>query len=537
MSAKHDTFTPLLEAAPSIARRLVRVARSDDEQATLDGILREVDRFCRKEIDGLVIDKRGALGADLLQTLADMGWFGLTVPEEHGGAGLSLSAATEVMARLSSYNGSLATCVGLHSGLALYGLIKLASPELQAKYLPSIAAGERIAAFAATEPNAGSDIGSIKTLLREEDGKLLLSGSKCYVTNGGFAGVLTVIAASPGLGGARSGHTMLVVDPTWKGVSRQAEENKLGLKGSSTITIDFDDVEIPRDHLIGEPSKGLELAHKALTWGRTFMAAGCLGSAKAALEEARAHTADRVQFGRPLAKFPLVREQLAGCAADVYAIESVIRLVCDVHDAGTGDIALDSTVAKVIGSEKTWDVIDRGLQLMGGAGFIEEYGMARRLRDVRVTRIFEGANDVLRLHLASATLGWPRAGLQQFPALTANVPAPLKQAAGTFDTLLGEVGASVAEIQKKYGFKLFERQALQSVMSDTLIPTYAMLAVLLRASGRIRNDATPETSRELATALLACQRLEAESRASLAIMRRGADDASLALADAVLAEG
>jgi len=208
--------------------------------------------------------------------------------------------------------------------------------------------------------------------------------------------------------------------------------------------------------------------------------------------------------------------------------------VCDIHDAGMGDIALDSTVAKVLGSEKTWDVIDRGLQLMGGAGFIEDYGMARRLRDVRVTRIFEGANDVLRLHLASATLGWPRAGLLAFPSLAPQVSAPLRESASRFDVLLAEVGAAVADIQKKYGFKLFERQGLQSVMSDTLIPTYGMLAVLLNATARVKSDAAPDTSRELATALLACQRLERQARASLPVMLRGADDAALALADAVL---
>lgn len=532
MRAKTDLFTPVIQAAAKIGPRLTRSGRNEEEATVLNSLLREVNRYCEKQIDGLAIDKRGALGKEVLDAVAERGWFGLTIPEQYGGAGLSMSAATRVVSELSTYNGSLATCVGLHSGLALYSLIHLATPELRAKYLPEIATGERIAAFCATEPNAGSDIAAMKTVLVEEGGELKLRGSKCYVTNGGFAGMLTVVASSPGLGGARSGHTMVVVDPAWPGVSRQAEENKLGLKGSSTITIDFDDVVIPRDHVIGEFSKGLDLAHEALTWGRSFMAAGCLGSALAAVREARAHIAERTQFGRTLDQFPLVREQMAGAIADVYAIESVVRLVCDIFDDGRG-IALDSTVAKVLASERTWNVIDRGVQLMGGAGFIEETGMPRRLRDVRVTRIFEGANDVLRLHLASATLGWPKAALTSIPALSPSVRKPLEEPAREFDTLIAELGAELATIQKTYGFKLFQRQPLQAAMSDAIIPAYGMMAVLIRASAAIGDGG--DASVELATARLAAARLHAEARTALDVVRRGADDGALALADAVLA--
>ncbi|HNZ24314.1 MAG TPA: acyl-CoA dehydrogenase family protein [Polyangiaceae bacterium] len=536
MPGKTNLFTPILEAFRQIGPRLATSGRTQEEQEVVASILREVNRYCRKEVDGLAIDRRGALGQEMLDAVAERGWFGLTIPEEYGGAGLSMSAATRIATEICKYNGSLATCVALHSGLALYGLIHLASKDLQSRYLPEIAAGQRIAAFCATEPNAGSDIGSMRTLLYEQDGIFRLRGSKSYVTNGGFAGVLTVIASSPGLGGARGGHTMVVIDPSWTGVHKQAEENKLGLKGPSTITIDFDDVEVPRDHVIGEVSKGLDLAHEALTWGRSFMAAGCLGSAMAAVQEAREHIAGRVQFGRTLDQFPLVREQMAAAMADVYTVETVLRLVCDVFDSRSGDIALDSTVAKVLGSERAWNVIDRGLQLMGGAGFIEETGMPRRLRDVRVTRIFEGANDVLRLHLASATLGWPRAGLQEFPEVSPLVPAPLRTEAERFDEMLREVGVCLASIQKQYGFKLFQRQSLQSVMADAIMATYGMMAVLVRAAASVQDQDTPETCVELATAKLACKRLESEARLALQTMTRGADDEALTLANAVLAQ-
>lgn len=536
MASKQDMFTPILASFAELSRSIAQPSRDPDEGEVLGTLLGEVRRYGRTHVDSAAIDKRGALGKEMLGQVAEQGWFGLTIPEHLGGAGLSMKAATSVVTELCTFNGSLATCVGLHSGLGLYCLIKLASPALQQKYLPHVASGERIAAFAATEPNAGSDIASVRTTLTESDGKLLLNGTKCYVTNGGLCGVLTVLASSPGLGGARSGHTMVLVDPSWPGVLRGAEENKLGLKGSSTITIDFENVEIPRDHVLGEVSKGLEHAHAALTWGRTFMAAGCLGSAQAAFDQAKAYTAERMQFGRTLDRFPLVREQLAQCAADIYAIESVIRLVTDVFDKGLGDIALDSTVAKILASEGSWSVIDRGVQLMGGMGYIEEAGMARRLRDVRVTRIFEGANDVLRLHMASATLSWSPAAWAAMPKTEELVASHLKEAARGFDRLLAKVGEGLARIRKTHGFKLFDRQSLQSAMADVMIPTYAMMAALLRASGSVPGDATRQTSRELATALYAMERLEHQAEAALVVMERVSAAPGTDKVEAVLAE-
>ena len=327
---------------------------------------------------------------------------------------------------------------------------------------------------------------------------------------------------------------MVAGDPSWPGVHRQGEEKKLGLKGSSTISIDFDDVLIPPDHVIGERSKGMDLAHRALTWGRTFMAAGCVGAAEAALVEARAHTAERVQFGRPLAALPLVREQTAAALADTYASETVIRLVCDLEDAVAEDIVLPSTIAKIYGSETAWSTIDRCLQLMGGTGYIEEAGVARRLRDMRVTRIFEGANDVLRLHLASAVLGWSADELRGLRALAPRVPRELVEPAARFDELLADLVERLIEIRSQYAYRLFAKQALQSKMADAIILVYAMLAVLLRATGSLGGAAEP--GRSLALAELALVRLEAQARAALGALAEPEPSRLGQLVDDVLAE-
>lgn len=514
MAASTNSFDAVLQQADVLAPRLCRDSRDDDEGQVLDALLIEIRKWCAKNVDPAAIDERGALGRPMLDAVAEQGWFGLTVPEEHGGAGLSLKAAMRAVTELTGFNGSLGTCVGLHSGLALYSLINLASPALKERYLPEVAAGKRIAAFAATEPNAGSDIASMRTTLSEENGTLRLNGSKCYVTNGGLCDVLTVVARSPGLGGAKAGHTVVIVDPAWKGVTRGREEKKLGLKGSSTITIDFEDVEIPVDHVVGELSKGMDHAHASLTWGRTFMAAGCLGAMRAAIQEAREHTAQRVQFGRQLAAFPLVRDQMAGCIADLYAAESVVRLVCDLYETRGGGIGTDSAIAKVISSEFAWSTIDRCLQLMGGTGYIEEAGMARRLRDLRVTRIFEGANDVLHMHIASGILGWKPEGLRDWPRLTPMVSEGLAAPAKRFDDLMTELGELLITIRKVHGFKLFDRQVLQYSIADAIIAVYSMIPVLLRA-----NASGNETER--ATAMLACSRLDDMARVALEKVHAG----------------
>lgn len=536
MAATSDMFTRVVQRSDRVIPRLVTHGRTQDERDVLSAILREVRRFGNEQVDGADIDKRGALGQALLYGVSERGWFGLTVPEKFDGAGLSLSASTRVINELCFFNGSLATCVALHSGLAMYSLLYFANEHLQQKYLPDIAAGNRIAAFCATEPEAGSDIGAMRTLLYRDGGQLKLRGSKCYVTNGGIAGILTVVASSPHLGGARSGHSLVLVDPSWPGVHRQSEEHKLGLKGSSTISIDFDDVLIADDHVIGQFSKGLDMAHEALTWGRTFMAAGCLGSARAAIAEAREHIGYRVQFGRTLDQFPLVRQQMASAIADAYAVEATLRLVCDTFDSGDAPIALESSILKVMASETSWNIIDRGIQLMGGAGFLEDTGMPRRLRDVRVTRIFEGANDVLQLHLASATLKWSRTSLTQMPSLTPLVAKQFSAYAQTYDKVAQQLGNAIAAVQKKYAFRLFEQQMLQENMAKAIIATYGLLAVVLRVCATMHQNSEQTRPAEMATASLAAHRLACTARHAIEEMQFVQDNRTDDLVGTVLAD-
>lgn len=502
--AATDPFTVALTHRRDLTPRLRREAM--DEAELISAIVAEIREFCVRHVDSARIDREGRLGQELLTAVAQRGWFGLTIPAEHGGAALSLAAATRVVTELACHDGSLGTCVGLHNGLALHALLHVGSLEARHRYLRDAASGRRIAAFAATEPEAGSDIAAVKTTLRQRGTGYVLDGGKCYVTNGGLAGLFTVLAKSPGLGGARAGHTLVLVDGSAPGLSRSGEENKLGLKGSSTVSVFFDGVEVPADHVLGLPSQGLVHAHGALSWGRTFLAAGCLGSARAALAIAREHCARREQFGRPLERFPLVRDALTEADAELLAVESTLRLVTALYDARCGDLALPSTLLKVLASESAWAVIDSSLQLMGGAGYMEENGIARRLRDVRITRIFEGANDVLRVSVAAATLTWQTSGLAD---LRLGATSAFAAEADAVASELRALAQTVDAVRQRHGFRLFGEQRVSADLATAITHGFAALAVLLRANAE--EDVTHEG---FASAMELCLRRARAARES-----------------------
>lgn len=323
-----------------------------------------------------------------------MGLFGLTLPEAYGGAGLGLGAAGRVIASLARHDRSVATTLGLHLGLGTRGLVRWGTSAQHERWIPRLATGEILGAFAATEPGAGSDLTALRTLIEASGDGLTVTGPKIFVTNGGLAGLYTVAGRSPGLGGMRKGQSVVLVERGDDGLTVGAEEDKLGLRASSTTTLDLDGVSLAHDRLLGAPGTGADMLRHILSWGRTVMAAGCCGTAAEALRRTRRHTSTRVQFGRPLDQLLVVREQLADMAATLFAMEALVRYVSQDE----ASLEVRSLSAKVLASEGSGEICDLALQLHGGYGYVEETGIALMVRDGRITRIFEGANDVLRIH-------------------------------------------------------------------------------------------------------------------------------------------
>jgi hypothetical protein len=297
--------------------------------------------------------------------------------------------------------------------------------------------------LATTEPDAGSDLTALRTTIRAEGDGLAVSGSKIFVTNGGYARLFTVSGRSPGLGGARRGQSVVLLEKGDRGLEVGAEEDKLGLRASSTTTLSLEDVRVPGDRLLGPPGAGAELLRHILSWGRTVMAAGCCGTADAAFQKARAHCASRVQFARPLIQLGVVREQLADMAATLFAARALV-----VWASGDEErLEVRSLSAKVLASEGAGDVCDLALQLHGGYGYIEETGLALIVRDARITRIFEGANDVLRIHRGL----FAAAGETFVTGPDDTVPTPLR---ARLAALTAEVAGEVTVARDRLGLKL-----------------------------------------------------------------------------------
>lgn len=372
--------------------------------APLLPVLRE---FLRREVRPLEIDAGHAIPSEVLRGLAELGLFGVTLPEVYGGAGCSASDAVQVVATLAERDRSVATTVGLHLGLGTRGLVAFGSRAQHERWLPRLASGQCIAAFATTEPQAGSDLSALASLATPTADGLSLSGTKLYVTNGGLCSLLTVTASTPGLGGAARGTSLLLVEPGARGVHRQPEERKLGLRGSSTTAFVFDDCALPADAVLGEPGRGARYLNHVLSWGRLLLSAGCVGTARAALTEALAWTHTRHQFRRALIAQEVVQGQLARAAAISQAMDALVAQTA-AAEADEERLARLSLSTKIFCSEGAGQVADLALQLFGGSGYIEDTGLALMVRDARVTRIFEGANDVLQTHVGLQELLTPR---------------------------------------------------------------------------------------------------------------------------------
>ena len=425
--------------------KMLRDPHPNDEAEIVSALIVSLDRLAKDHIDCVANDRAHYIEPDLLERLAALGLFGLSIPTEYGGAGLSLWSTCRVVSALARWDRSVATTVGLHAGLGTRGLVVFGAEVLRRRYLPALADGRMIAAFATTESAAGSDLSAIRTRADVDGDTLRIRGDKLFVTNANLASVFTITAATPGLGGRR-GHSLIAVERGDPGVSVGAEERKLGLRASSTASLFLDDVRVPVERIIGEGGQGMRHLAHVLAWGRTVMAAGCIGAAQTAIELAVRHVTTRVQFGKPLASFAVVKSQVADLVGTLFAMESIVEHTC-AADQDSASFAARSIAAKVFCSEGDWAVCDRVVQLHGGSGFIEDGPVPMLLRDARVTRIFEGANDVLLVHAGTIA------------ATVAHDPptdgAPIDGAADETQSIVGDY---VRTMKASHGIRLMRMQ-------------------------------------------------------------------------------
>ncbi|KRA64313.1 acyl-CoA dehydrogenase family protein [Rhizobium sp. Root651] len=371
---------------------------------TLTQFLDALDRFVKERLipnEALVADE-DAIPPALVQEIREMGLFGMSIPEEYGGLGLSMAEEVQAAFVLGQTSPVFRSLVGTNNGIGSQGIIIDGTAEQKAKYLPALASGDMIASFALTEPDAGSDAGSLRTSARRDGDHFVLNGTKRYITNAPRADVFTVFArTNPEVKGS-SGVSAFIVEAGTPGLSLGAPDKKMGQKGSHTCDVILDDVRVPAANIIGGPvreNQGFKTAMKVLDRGRLHISAVCVGAAERLIRDSLAFAMERKQFGEPIAEKQLIQAMLADSRTEAFAARCMIEETARRKDAGV-NVSTDAACCKMYASEMVGRVADRAVQIHGGAGYMAEYAVERFYRDVRLFRIYEGTTQIQQVLIA-----------------------------------------------------------------------------------------------------------------------------------------
>lgn len=487
----------------------------------------------------------------LLKEAGELGLLGADVPENYGGLGLD-KASSGLISEKMALARSFGLSHGAHVGIGTLPIVFFGTDEQKKKYLPALATGERFAAYALTEPGSGSDALGAKTVAKlSDDGKhYLLTGEKQWITNSAFADVFIVYAKIDG-----EKFSAFIVEKDFEGVSTGPEEKKMGIKGSSTRTLILDEAKVPVENLLGEVGRGHVIAFNILNIGRYKLGVGCVGSSKRAIEISAKYANERKQFNTPIAQFPLIQEKLATMAAKTYAAESMVYRTTGLFDQGLSQLenpegaevakaiaeyALECSINKVFGSEVLDYVVDEGVQIHGGYGFMQEYEIENMYRDSRINRIFEGTNEINRLLIPSTLMRKTMKGelpfmekagslqeelMMMMPSLPEEDPAPLEEEIKLLDNAKKLFLMTAGLAVEKYQMELEKQQEILRDVADIAIEIYAMESAILRTKKALDKDGEEKAQGKLdltkAFVYEAFPRIEKAARHTLSSMEEG----------------
>jgi len=378
---------------------------------SFDILLATVQRFVRERLVPAEnhLEEHDEVPSELVEAMKEMGLFGLTVPEEFGGIGLSVAQEVQVNFELGRTAPAFRSVFGTNIGIGSQGILMDGTPEQKAEYLPRVASGELVMSFALTEPDAGSDAASLKTRAELDGDHYVLNGTKRFITNAPRAGAFTLMARTGGPGA--SGVSSFIVPADLPGIKLGKKDKKMGQRGTMTCDVILENVRVPAANIIGGvPGQGFKTAMKVLDRGRLNISAVACGSAQRVLDESVRYARERKQFGKTLGEFQLIQAMLADSQAELQAGWALVRDVARRFDqkpahASNPDISMRVSCTKLFCTEMVGRVADRGVQVHGGAGYINEYPVERFYRDVRLLRLYEGTSQIQQLVIARELLG------------------------------------------------------------------------------------------------------------------------------------
>jgi acyl-CoA dehydrogenase family protein 9 len=534
--------------------------RNADEARTVRRLIKSLREMEGNLINSAKFDEEETIPENVIRAFAEIGMLGLTIPKKYGGLELSSSAYARVFETLSSIDPSLAVLVGVHCGLGSKAIVLHGNDQQKERYLPPLARGDFLAAYALTEPEVGSDAQNIKTtaMLSQDGSHWRLNGRKIWIGNAHRAGVIATFAQAfvQRRGATVERMTAFLIRPDMPGFKVVGTVHKLGIRGSTQAELSYDALEVPADHLLGAVGRGFGVAVHVLNAGRLTLAAGCTGGTKRTLKEMTSYAEQRVQFGHPLADFEITQRKLSRIASEIYASDSMLGILASLVDRGDNDFSLEAACAKVFASEMVWRAADDMVQLAGGRGYVKPYSYERILRDSRINRIFEGANEVLRLFIALNGIQAPAAALKevgsalrrplrnlgllggyarsrvklrlgQTSTLDIDLHDRLKKHKEYFEKHVAELGSASDRLVIRHREKIVDSQLMLERLADMAIDLFATAAVIARTQSLIDEQGIENGDREIALCDLFC--IEAgrrfrENRSMLDSREEGVDD-------------
>ena len=504
-----------------------------EEQDRIRDLNSRIREYCAENYDPRQAEEERWIPDQVLRDLGEIGALGLYVEKEYGGQGLSQTGYARVFETVGQIDATLAIVLGVHQSIGFKGISLFGTDEQKERFLPDLATGRKLAAFALTEPEAGSDAYHLRSrAVQQPDGSWVLNGEKRYIGNGSRADVITTFARAEVDGEER--HIALLLEKGMDGLEVGERYDTMGLQANDLRRLYFKDVRVPAENVLGEPGQGFRVAMQILNNGRIGLGTGSVGGAKKLLDLAIEHVKERRQFGQPIADFELVQDKIGWMVSYLFGLESMTYLTCGLVDAGVPDYSLESAVCKVSGTEFLWYAANRALQLAGGEGYMRDRPYEKVLRDTRIYPIFEGANDVMRAFIALGgfkPVGEKLEGLAELeltdpigsigvlidyasdriqrevrPDKITRAHDDLSDHADSVSEQVKRLAGVTEKLLRDHGKGVIARQFQQKRLADNIADIYAQIAVISRVSAIFDDQGVEPSGQERFIADTFCTR-------------------------------